>query len=175
MTSPATYCVTAAGRTDPYRVVLTPSAEGWAAAVQRGHEAWTFSIREAGGNGRAWVGARLVVFEWNDGRLSLGGVEHPLTVESEARHRAARLRAAGPVAGRAQDVRAPMPGLIVAVEVEEGDRVEAGAGLVVIEAMKMENEIVAPAGGKVTAIGVRPGQAVERDAMICTIEQGEPA
>lgn len=174
MTSPAIYFVTAAGRTDPYRIALTPSAGGWTAAVQRGDEAWTFSIREAGGNGRAWVGASLVAFEWNDGRLSLGGVEHPLIVQSAAHHRAARLRAAAPAAGR-QDVRAPMPGLIVAVDVEEGDRVEAGAGLFVIEAMKMENEIVAPAAGKVTAIGVRAGQAVEKDVRLCTIEPGEPA
>jgi pyruvate carboxylase subunit B len=65
-----------------------------------------------------------------------------------------------------------MPGLIVAVLVEEGERVEAGAGLAVIEAMKMENEIVAPAPGVVREVGVRPGQAVEKDVMVCRIEPG---
>jgi biotin carboxyl carrier protein len=68
-----------------------------------------------------------------------------------------------------------MPGLIVAVEVEEGTRVETGAGLAVIEAMKMENEILAPARGIVRGIGVRAGQVIEKDVLICRIEPGEPA
>jgi len=68
-----------------------------------------------------------------------------------------------------------MPGLIVAVLVEEGARVETGSGLAVIEAMKMENEILAPASGTVREIGVRTGQAIEKDVLICRIEPGEPA
>ena len=46
------------------------------------------------------------------------------------------------------EVKAPMPGLVLRLEVEEGQRVEAGTGLLVLEAMKMENEITAPAGGR---------------------------
>lgn len=60
-------------------------------------------------------------------------------------------------------VRAPMPGLVVQVEVEVGQRVLPGGGLVVLEAMKMENEIRSPGAGKVTAVLVEPGQAVEKD------------
>jgi biotin carboxyl carrier protein len=59
-------------------------------------------------------------------------------------------------------VKAPMPGLVLRVEVEVGQRVEAGAGVVVLEAMKMENEIVAPGSGTVTAIHVEAGQAVDK-------------
>lgn len=175
MTLPATYVVTADGDAEPYRVVLTPSTEGWTATVERRGQEWTFPIRDAGLDGRAWVGETLLSFGWSDDRLLVGGAEHPLRVESEARHRAGGIRSASPGGGRIRDVRAPMPGLIVAVEVEEGERVEAGAGLVMIEAMKMENEIVAPASGNVREIGVRVGQAVEKDVLICRIEPGEPA
>jgi biotin carboxyl carrier protein len=165
--------VTADGRADSYRVVLTASAEGWTATVERQAEVWTFPIRDAGGNGLAWVGEKLLAFGWGDGRLLVDGVEHALRVESEARHRAGRIRSASPGGGRTRDVLAPMPGLIVAVEVEDGVMVERGAGLVVIEAMKMENEIVAPVSGVVREVGVRAGQAIEKDVLICRIEPGE--
>ena len=175
MTFPATYYVTADGREDPYRVVLTAATDGWTATVESRDEVWTFPIRDAGGAGRAWVGESLLAFGWSDGRLVVAGVEHPLRVESEARRLAGEIRSGSPGAGRTREIRAPMPGLVVAVEVEEGTRVEAGAGLAVIEAMKMENEILAPAPGIVRAIGVRAGQAIEKDVLICRIEPGEPA
>jgi biotin carboxyl carrier protein len=175
MTFPAAYYVTADGRADPYRVVLTVSTEGWTATVERENEVWTFPIRDAGGGGRVWVGETLLAFGWSDGRLVVDGVEHPLRVESETRHRAGRMRSLSPGGRRTSEVRAPMPGLIVAVLVEEGARVETGSGLAVIEAMKMENEILAPASGTVREIGVRTGQAIEKDVLICRIEPGEPA
>jgi pyruvate carboxylase subunit B len=63
-------------------------------------------------------------------------------------------------------VRAPMPGLIVRVEVEEGDSVAAGQGIVIVEAMKMENELKADGGGVVSRIHVVAGQAVEKGALL---------
>ena len=69
------------------------------------------------------------------------------------------------------DLLAPMPGLIVRVEVVEGQEVDAGDSLVVMEAMKMENELRAEAPGRVLAIQVGPGQAVERDAVLLQIER----
>jgi biotin carboxyl carrier protein len=175
MTFPATYYVTPDGGDDPYRVVLTASTEGWTATVAREDEVWTFPIRDAGGVGRAWVGETLRAFGWSDGGLVVDGVEHPVRVETEARHRAGRIRSGSTGGMRIREVRAPMPGLIVAVEVEEGDHVETGAGLAVIEAMKMENEIHAPASGWVREIGVRAGQAIEKGVLICRIEPAEPA
>ena len=171
MTSPATYVVTCGDDDEPYRVVLTPSTDGWTATVERRGETWSFPIR-AGDPGRAWVGERLLTVGWSDGRLVLGGVEHPLQVETEARHRAGRIGRASSGGPRAHEVRTPMPGLIVAVMVGEGVPVEAGAGLAVIEAMKMENEIVAPVPGVVREVGVRPGQPVEKDVLVCRIEPG---
>ena len=61
---------------------------------------------------------------------------------------------------------APMPGLVVRVQVEVGDRVEEGQGIVVMEAMKMENELRAPAAGTVRAVHARVGAAVEKGAVL---------
>jgi len=70
-----------------------------------------------------------------------------------------------------RDLRAPMPGLIVRVEVREGQEVETGDSLVVMEAMKMENELRADSPGTVISVEVAPGQAVERDAVLLKLEQ----
>jgi biotin carboxyl carrier protein len=63
-----------------------------------------------------------------------------------------------------------MPGLVLALEVAEGDTVVEGQGLLIIEAMKMENEIRAPAAGLVRRLAVAAGDAVEREALLCEIE-----
>ncbi|HJP60192.1 MAG TPA: acetyl-CoA carboxylase biotin carboxyl carrier protein subunit, partial [Gemmatimonadaceae bacterium] len=65
---------------------------------------------------------------------------------------------------------APMPGLIVRVNVAPGDAVEAGQGVVVMEAMKMENELRATGPGKVRSVEVAPGVAVEKGALLVALE-----
>ena len=67
-------------------------------------------------------------------------------------------------------VRAPMPGLIVRVNVKVGDTVQAGQGIVVMEAMKMENELRATAPGTVRSVEVAPGTAVEKGALLVALE-----
>jgi biotin carboxyl carrier protein len=67
-------------------------------------------------------------------------------------------------------VRAPMPGLIVRVEVAEGDHLKPGQGVVVMEAMKMENELRADGEGVVARVLVKPGQAVEKGAILVEFE-----
>ncbi|NNF26941.1 MAG: hypothetical protein HKN73_06975 [Gemmatimonadetes bacterium] len=64
-----------------------------------------------------------------------------------------------------------MPGLVVKVEVAEGDAVEVGQGLVVVEAMKMENELTATAAGTVARVAVNAGDAVEKDQVLLEFEQ----
>lgn len=76
--------------------------------------------------------------------------------------------AAGPV-GPAPLV-APMPGLIVRVHVQAGDEVAAGQGLVVMEAMKMENELRSSGSGRVKRVHVAPGTAVEKGAILVELE-----
>ena len=63
-------------------------------------------------------------------------------------------------------LKAPMPGLVVKVEVASGNTVARGQGLVIVEAMKMENELRAEAGGRVSRVRVQPGQAVEKDQVL---------
>jgi biotin carboxyl carrier protein len=65
---------------------------------------------------------------------------------------------------------APMPGRVVRVLVAEGAPVEAGQGLVVVEAMKMENEMRTPCAGCVRQIAVREGQAVEAGALLVVVD-----
>ncbi|MBR6902544.1 MAG: biotin/lipoyl-binding protein [Clostridia bacterium] len=73
------------------------------------------------------------------------------------------------VSGEGEEVRSPMPGNILAVNVSEGASVNKGDVLMVLEAMKMENEIMAPVSGKVTGI-VPKGSAVETGTVLCTIK-----
>ena len=74
---------------------------------------------------------------------------------------------AAPAAGA--QIKAPMPGNILDVKVTAGQSVKKGDVLVILEAMKMENEIQAPCDGKVTGVNVRKGDTVETQALLCTI------
>jgi acetyl/propionyl-CoA carboxylase alpha subunit len=65
---------------------------------------------------------------------------------------------------------APMPGLIVRINVNPGDKVGQGQGLVVMEAMKMENELRAQAAGTVKSVNVTPGTAVEKGTVLIEME-----
>ncbi len=67
-------------------------------------------------------------------------------------------------------IKSPMPGKIVAVHVAEGQSVTEGQGLVVVEAMKMENELKAPKAGVVRQVSVQVGQAVEGGAVLCVVD-----
>ena len=69
-----------------------------------------------------------------------------------------------------QSVSVPMPGKIIAVLVTEGDAVEKGQGLVIVEAMKMENEVRSPVTGTVREIKVKPGDTVEGGAVLVIVE-----
>ena len=77
---------------------------------------------------------------------------------------------AATIAGGRQELHAQMPGKIVKVLVEVGQHVELDQGLVVIEAMKMENELRSPIEGVVMEIGVREGDAVETGALLLVVE-----
>lgn len=94
--------------------------------------------------------------------LTLEGVRYDIRVVDErTRHIAGLTGAAGTRAGPAV-LKAPMPGLVVRVLVIPGQAVEAGKGLVVLEAMKMENELRATTSGVVQRVVVSAGQPVEK-------------
>ncbi|WP_024834329.1 biotin/lipoyl-containing protein [Ruminiclostridium josui] len=72
-------------------------------------------------------------------------------------------------AGKAGDVVAPLPGTVLKVKVNLGDDVKKGQVLLILEAMKMENEIVAQVDGKVTALTVEAGKAVTAGELMVSI------
>ena len=67
-------------------------------------------------------------------------------------------------------LKAPMPGLVVKIEAEEGDLVQAGQGLVIVEAMKMENELKGDGDARITRIHIEVGQPVEKDQVLIEFE-----
>jgi biotin carboxyl carrier protein len=69
-----------------------------------------------------------------------------------------------------QNVSVPMPGKVIAVLVSAGDKVEKGQGLVIVEAMKMENEVHSPIAGEIREIKVNPGDTVEGGAVLVVVE-----
>jgi biotin carboxyl carrier protein len=76
---------------------------------------------------------------------------------------------------KASLLKAPMPGLVLRVQVTAGQAVAAGSGLVVLEAMKMENELKARVAAKVTTVRVKPGEAVEKGQVLVEFEEEKPA
>jgi biotin carboxyl carrier protein len=89
-------------------------------------------------------------------------------VESE-RMRSAEQAKKSTVAGGEKTVKSPMPGRVVKVLISKGDAVEVGQGLLVLEAMKMENEVRARVAGTVAEVHVAPGATVEGNAKLVTL------
>ncbi len=111
-------------------------------------------------------------------KVVVNGTEYAISIEliSEQEAKAAQAApkaapAATPAAaGEGEKVNAPMPGNILAVNVKEGDVVKKGQVLMILEAMKMENEIMAGTDGTVTSVCVAKGSTVETGAVLCTIK-----
>ena len=104
-------------------------------------------------------------------QLELDG--HSVTAEvlDPRAHRVRRMSAKAGAGAKVAPLKAPMPGLVVQVAVEEGARVEAGDTVLIVEAMKMENELRAPATATVKRLHAAPGDAVEKGQLL--VEFGE--
>jgi 3-methylcrotonyl-CoA carboxylase alpha subunit len=100
-------------------------------------------------------------------RLDLDGQDVRAAVIDERALRASR-GAVGLRTGRVE-LRAPMPGLLKAVHVKEGDLVDAQAPLATLEAMKMENELLAPSAGRIAKVRATAGAKVEAGAVLIVI------
>jgi biotin carboxyl carrier protein len=102
-----------------------------------------------------------------DGGVTVNGFHFEVEVRDPRRwNRQAR----GAAGAGAQNIKAPMPGKVVRLLVAAGDSVEAGQGIVVVEAMKMQNELKAPRAGKVTALGAKLGATVAAGEVLATVE-----
>ncbi len=108
--------------------------------------------------------------EGNIYRLFSGSVQLDATVDSERARLLKQYSVASDSTRERLEVHAPMPALVVKVEVEVGDTVAPGQGLIVLEAMKMENEIKSHQTGRVKEIYVSKGKPVEKGELLILLE-----
>jgi acetyl-CoA/propionyl-CoA carboxylase biotin carboxyl carrier protein len=99
-------------------------------------------------------------------------MQEPAWTPLARRHRE---RGSGLAAGLSGAVLSPMQGTVLKIEVSDGQEVEAGSVLCLIEAMKMENEIHAPVTGVVESVVVTPGQQVASGQLLCVVRAGADA
>lgn len=113
-----------------------------------------------------------VVSLGNDGKYDVlcDGIPLEVAVETERSRLLKKYASASKRTARVDELRAPMPALVVRVEVKIGEEVVAGQGLVVLEAMKMENELKATHPGRVKDIRVEKGKAVEKGELLLILE-----
>lgn len=100
----------------------------------------------------------------------LRGKRYTVSVEDE-RSRILREVGGAEIEQRGEfQLKAPMPGLVVAVPVEEGQEIEKGEDLIILESMKMQNELKAPRAGKVSRIRVASGDSVQQNAVLLVLD-----
>ena len=85
-------------------------------------------------------------------------------------HRSLSRRRGGSADGAVREIRAPMPGKVVSVQVSEGDTVQRGQGLLVVEAMKMQNEIRSPRDGRVASVNATAGDSVGSGEILVVVD-----
>jgi pyruvate carboxylase subunit B len=121
-----------------------------------GKDSWTVACQQL--ESRRWA-------------LGAAGERLEVEVQDERSKQIEALTGQGRKAPGGGVIKAPMPGLVVRVEVHKGATVEAGQGVVVVEAMKMENELRAQTRGVVEQIHVKAGDRVEKGAPLVTLAQ----
>lgn len=136
---------------------------------------WTLTwLDESAGVARLSDGTRsevcLVEGSGSEWIVTLRGRRIPVVVRSRREQVLADAESASRRGGGPVEVRATLPGLVVAIEVGEGEEVAEGDPLLTIEAMKMQNEVRSPRAGRVGAIAVVAGQAVAAGALLLRIE-----
>lgn len=112
-----------------------------------------------------------LLVEERDGQYEVLMTGHLFTVDvQDERAQLLATRRAGPQVDSGEiSIKAPMPGLVVAVPVQEGQDVSAGQTVIVLESMKMQNELKSPRDGVVQRISVAEGQSVEQNKVLVTI------
>lgn len=105
--------------------------------------------------------------EWE---VLLMGRQFPIKVEDE-REKRLRAAAGGLVSETGEyHLKAPMPGMVVSIPVEEGQEIEQGQVLLILESMKMQNELKSPRNGTVGRVRVKPGESVEQRQTLLSVQ-----
>jgi biotin carboxyl carrier protein len=147
--------VTHAGRARVYEAVrITGSARAstWSLLPEGGGKTALIDVDGAAPDLTVTVDNRSVALKLQSARAKVAG------------------RAAAPVKVAASSVLSPMPGKVVKVLVAVGDEVKAGQGVIVVEAMKMENELTVPRAGRVKEVAVAEGASVEAGRLLVIVE-----
>jgi biotin carboxyl carrier protein len=148
---------------------VTIDGRAWRASMVRAGERWSLLISDSSGGPQASSRSYDVMFEPGAGgswQVHVNGRVVPAGLRTSAQ----RLRGHGAAGAADGRVLAPMPGRVVKVLVAAGDQVEARQGVVVVEAMKMENELRASRAGTVREVRVSEGASVEAQTVLVVIE-----
>lgn len=160
---------------DGQTIELDFQEEGEQLLVQLGGRRFTLDLREVSPpslfsllvDNRSYD--LLVESRGDEFDILIGSEMFHLKVQDEWARRLANIQRKAQVESGEVAVKAPMPGAVVAVEVSPGDEVKRGQGLVILAAMKMENEIKAPRDGRVASVDVEAGQTVEQGRTLVVI------
>lgn len=101
-------------------------------------------------------------------KVTVNGVPYEIELEELTGSALASAAASAPAGG--ETVTAPMPGTILSVSIAPGDPVKRGQVLMILEAMKMENEIMCPRDGRVISVSAAKGASVESGTVLCVIQ-----
>lgn len=154
------------------KVLLELGGDEFDAYVQREADKLAITIEgekfdvKLGEGGMVTLGGKTYKVELAEREVSVNGERLPFKLV-DVKTGAAGGEGAG---ARGARVKPPMPGKIVTIAVNEGDEVRSGQVLVILEAMKMQNEIVAPSAGKVKKVHVKTGQNVEGKDVLVELE-----
>ncbi|MBI5549003.1 MAG: biotin/lipoyl-binding protein [Deltaproteobacteria bacterium] len=171
--TPARYYVTLRPEEEPEPVEVIETESGETQVAWRGR-GWRVKASEvAQGSLSLLVGHRSYRVELEEAgglvHVQVGEVSERVVVVDERGHRMRRAARHRVLEGR-QTVTAPMPGRVARLLVEVGEEVQEGQGLIVVEAMKMENELKSPKAGRVEEIAVEGGQTVEGGTRLVVVD-----
>jgi biotin carboxyl carrier protein len=111
------------------------------------------------------------VYETEEGwQVLTRGRQYNLTVEDEREKRLRAAAGSGVAESGEYHMKAPMPGLVVSISVREGDKVEKGQVILILESMKMQNELKSPKAGTVGRIRVKQGETVEQRQALLSVQ-----
>ncbi len=153
---------------EPHEVSLEGEAPAWTVRVDGA--AYRARTAREGAEIVVRIGARRHRIRIRGRQVTVDGLAHEVATDPLEAAGPLAAGGSGPRAGAVLEVRPPMPGRVVKVAVAAGDAVKRGQTLVVLEAMKMQNEIPAPTDGVVRSVAVREGESILGDRVIAVLE-----